>query len=382
MNDGTETDFAGEWSGSRLGWFRRCLLAWYQVNARDLPWRQSRDPYQIWISEIMLQQTTVAVVVPYFERFIGRFPNVSDLAAADEDDVLRHWEGLGYYSRARNIHKAARVIVERDDGEIPVELNELSSLPGIGRYTAGAISSMAFDRPAAIVEANTLRLYCRLLGFQGDPRTTAGREHLWRFADHLLPRSQPGRFNQALMELGALQCRAKSPACRECPVRQHCRALGENLVSQIPLPPARPQVESVTEAVVAVRRRGRYLIRRCGNGERWAGLWDFARVELKPASDPLSPADIRRIRSRAEADVRDQSGITIRIGKLVSEFRHQVTRFRIRSLCFLAECESGRCRGERGFRWVPSKQFDDYPFSVTGRKFAQQIRDLRDSPLA
>ena len=163
--------------------FRRKLLNWYARHARDLPWRRTTDPYHIWISEIMLQQTTVTAVIPYFERFLARFPSVSDLADAPEIDVLRLWEGLGYYSRARNMHRTAKAVIERHSGIFPQDLPSLQALPGIGRYTAGAIASFAFDLRAPIVEANTLRLYCRLLGYDGDPRSKEGQEILWSFAE-------------------------------------------------------------------------------------------------------------------------------------------------------------------------------------------------------
>src|SRR5437016_2075319 len=168
--------------------FRRALGAWYRRHARPLPWRATRDPYRIWISEIMLQQTTVAAVVPYFERFLKRFPTLGSLAAAREQAVLRLWEGLGYYSRARNIHKAARVVANELDGVFPDDVEALQKLPGIGRYTAGAIASFAFDRPAPIVEANTLRLYSRLIGLRDDPRSAAGQKQLWDFAGRIVPR--------------------------------------------------------------------------------------------------------------------------------------------------------------------------------------------------
>ena len=185
-------DSPAQWDARSLAQFRRGLIAWYPRNARPLPWRKSADPYRIWISEIMLQQTTVAAVVPYFERFLARFPTLAALAQANEQDVLRLWEGLGYYSRARNIHKTARVIVRELGGLFPDEVARLAELPGIGRYTAGAIASFAFDRRAPIVEANTLRLYCRLLGFRGDPRSAAGQKLLWEFAGLILPRESRG----------------------------------------------------------------------------------------------------------------------------------------------------------------------------------------------
>src|SRR5580704_2948280 len=171
--------------------FRRALAAWYGRHARPLPWRNTNDPYRIWISEIMLQQTTVVAVVPYFERFLKRFPTLALLAAAKEEEVLRLWEGLGYYSRARNIHKTARRIVSEHDGGFPDSVEALRELPGIGRYTAGAIASFAFQRPAPILEANTLRLYSRLLGFRGDPRSAAGQKLLWDFATQIVPRTRP-----------------------------------------------------------------------------------------------------------------------------------------------------------------------------------------------
>ena len=260
--------------------FRRQLIRWYERNARDLPWRRTTDPYRVWISEIMLQQTTVVAVVPYFERFLARFPTVNDLAAADENDVLRLGEGLGYYSRARNLRKAAQVIVHEHDSVFPSEVEALQKLPGIGRYTAGAIASFAFDRRAPIVEANTLRLYCRLLGYAGDPRAKEGQKQLWSFAESILPKTQPGRLNQALMELGASVCSPKEPDCEHCPIHAHCRAFLEGTQATIPQPATRPAITDVVEVSVAVRRGKKYLLRRRPPGERWAGLWDFIRFEI------------------------------------------------------------------------------------------------------
>lgn len=214
--------------------FRRKLLAWYRCHARDLPWRRTTDPYHIWISEIMLQQTTVAAVIPYFERFLAQFPTVAELAAAPENEILRLWEGLGYYSRARNLHRAAKVVTEHYDGCFPQDILSLQALPGIGRYTAGAIASFAFDAAAPIVEANTLRLYSRLLGYDGDPRSKKGQSILWGFAESILPRTKPGRLNQALMELGGSVCLPREPHCESCPVQQHCRAFRDGTQATIP----------------------------------------------------------------------------------------------------------------------------------------------------
>src|SRR5579872_810155 len=214
---------------------RRALRAWYSRHARPLPWRKTADPYVIWISEIMLQQTTVAAVVPYFDRFVKRFPTLESLASAAEKEVLRRWEGLGYYSRARNLHRAARILVRERGGRFPNDVAELLTLPGIGRYTAGAIASFAFDKQAPILEANTLRLYCRLLDFGGDPRSAAGQKLLWGFAGQIVPRRHPGTFNQSLMELGATVCTVDEPRCSVCPVRGYCAAFSRGRQTQIPI---------------------------------------------------------------------------------------------------------------------------------------------------
>ena len=239
--------------------FRRKLNDWYADQGRDLPWRRNFEPYQIWISEIMLQQTTVVAVIPYFERFLGRFPTVADLAAADESEVLRLWEGLGYYSRARNLHRAAKVIVEQYSGLFPTELDTLQSLPGVGRYTAGAIASFAFDQRAPIVEANTLRLYSRLIGYAGDPRSRDGQERLWAFAEDILPRKGAGRLNQALMELGATVCSPREPDCESCPVHAHCQAFRDGTQATIPLPKPKTVITEMTEVSIAVRTGSKYL---------------------------------------------------------------------------------------------------------------------------
>jgi A/G-specific adenine glycosylase len=362
----TETDFAQSWNGRRLSAFRRRLLRWYDAHGRDLPWRRSRDPYRVWISEIMLQQTTVAAVVPYFERFLERFPTVAALAADDERDVLRHWEGLGYYSRARNIHKAARVLVAEYDGRFPECVAELQRLPGIGRYTAGAIASFAFDQPAPIVEANTLRLYCRLLGYDGDPRSSRGQKLLWDFAARIVPSQSPGRFNHALMDLGATVCRVTEPDCPACPVKQHCVAFREGTVAHIPAPAKKPEITELTEAAVVVRKNGRVLLRQCRPGERWAGLWDFPRFGIAANRNAQVEADVL-------TQLRERMGIDAVVQSRLDDIRHSVTRYRIRLLCFTAEFASGRIAAKSGARWVPSSTLDGYPLSVTGRKIADTV---------
>src|SRR5262245_37625348 len=260
--------------------FAQRLRAWFRRHARDLPWRRTRDPYAVWVSEIMLQQTQVATVVPYFERFLWRFPTVQALAQADEQDVLRLWEGLGYYRRARQLHRAARQVGSEYGGEFPRDRQAACRLSGIGRYTAGAILSLALDAREPILEANTLRLWSRLLAYRGDPRGTAGQRVLWAAAEQALPRRGVGAFNQALMELGAKVCRARQPACGSCPVAAFCEARRRGLQHAVPRAAARPRIESVREAMIAVWHGRRVLIVRRADAARWGGLWDFPRFTV------------------------------------------------------------------------------------------------------
>ncbi len=344
----------------------------------------------------MLQQTTVAAVIPYFERFLARFPDVTALAAADEQEVLRLWEGLGYYSRARNLHRAARAVVERHGGAFPDDVPSLLQLPGIGRYTAGAIASFAFDQRAPIVEANTLRLYARLIGLRDDPRTAAGQKALWDFARRILPRAQPGRFNQALMDLGAMVCTPAAPDCARCPVQSHCAAFANGWQREIPVAAKRPEVTEVTHIAAAVEREGRWLLRQCGPGERWAGLWDFPRVDVSDIAQSMSgggsfasrsrstSGDLPRdVRSAIESGVEGITGIAIRVGEVFHRLRHSVTRYRIDLWCCRASCREEterRAPGELPGRpsradvqWVATAEFESLPLSVTGRKLAREI---------
>ena len=347
--------------------FRRKLHDWYADQGRDLPWRRNFDPYQIWISEIMLQQTTVVAVIPYFERFLTRFPTVADLAAADESEILRLWEGLGYYSRARNLHRAAKVIVEQYSSVFPTELDVLQSLPGVGRYTAGAIASFAFDQRAPIVEANTLRLYCRLIGFDGDPRSRVGQERLWAFAEDVLPRNGAGRLNQALMELGATVCSPREPDCELCPVHSYCQAFRDGTQATIPQPKPKTVITEMTEVSIAICMGSKFLLRKRSPKERWAGLWDFVRFEIEHASSRIDTALIM-------SSVLDRTGLSVIMGPQIAEIKHAVTRYRITLKCFTADRIKGRLTPNEEWQWVKPAEFDAYPLSVTGRQFAERLK--------
>jgi A/G-specific adenine glycosylase len=346
--------------------FRRKLLAWFDRNARDLPWRRTRDPYAIWLSEIMLQQTQVETVKPYFERFLAALPTIAALAAAEEQQVLRLWEGLGYYRRARQLHAAARKIVAERGGCFPTDPDAVGRLPGIGRYTAGAILSIAFDQRRPILEANTIRVFSRLLAFNGQTGSAAGQKLLWEAAEAVLPTRNVGRFNQALMELGSEVCRGRAPLCEECPVAALCEARRRGLQNEIPRPKPRPRFEDVTEAAVLVRRAKKVLVIQWPEGRRWTGLWDFPRFAInnsKPAA----------VRHELIQNVRRMTGVTISPGEHRKTIRHGVTRFRITLDCYDAQYVSHNGKGEFVQKWIRSAELEQLPLSSTGRKLAGLI---------
>ena len=344
--------------------FRKKLLAWYDRNARDLPWRKSRDPYRVWVSEVMLQQTQVDTVRPYFERFIKAFPTVSDLAKAREQRVLKLWEGLGYYRRARALHAAAKEIVKIHQGCIPDDTDALLNLPGVGRYTAGAILSIAFDKRAPILEANTIRLFSRLIAYQGDPTRAAGQKILWRTAEELLPQKNIARFNQSLMELGSLVCKPKLPDCDACPVNKLCKARAEGVIDRLQPTTQRVAITDVREAAVVVRKQGHVLLRVCGDSERWAGLWDFPRFPIDSESESAMASEIVE-------KVYRQTGVQCEIDKRFQTIRHGVTRYRITLDCYDATRVAGRVR--HGATWYKPSELQPVPLSVTGRKIARLV---------
>ena len=301
--------------------FERRLLAWYRRAKRDLPWRDSADPYAVLVSEVMLQQTQVATVAPYFERFMATFPTVRDLASAAPDDVFYCWQGLGYYSRARNLHRAATRVVEAFDGKIPGSVDELRSLPGVGPYTAGAVASIAFGRTEPAVDANVARVLSRIFAVPGDPKSGPTNRTLWAHAADLVSESAPRDWNAALMELGSLVCRAASPACDECPVAFGCAAKERGETDRYPeLRRPRPTI-AVEDVAVLVESAGGVALVRRPDGGQWGGLWELPRVRRGDGEELQAAA------KRAPLEV---CGVAVTDLQPLGAIQHTITRYRVR----------------------------------------------------
>lgn len=313
----------------------------------------------------MLQQTTVAAVVPYFERFLTHFPQLANLAAAEERDVLRLWEGLGYYRRARDLHRAARIVATEYSGVLPTDATQLRQLPGFGRYTANAVLSQAYDQRLPILEANSTRVLCRLLGVRDDPKSGATQQLLWRAAEELLPRRNIGQFNQSLMELGALVCTPTNPTCSHCPLRARCEARRLGAQAEIPRAVARPKALVVDEVAVVLWDEGRVLLAQRPPRGRWANMWEFPHMERNFMEGDLAAGE--RLLSAL--------GLRGRLRRELTTVRHSVTRFRITLVCLEAERSGGRFNSGlyANAVWLAPAALADYPLSVPQRKLAAVV---------
>jgi A/G-specific adenine glycosylase len=352
---------------------RGALLAWYAASARDLPWRRTRDPYAIWVSEVMLQQTQVATALPYYARWLARFPNLAALAAAAEHDVLQAWAGLGYYARARALLRGAREVVAQHGGVVPRTAAALRQLPGVGPYTASAVASLAYGEAEPVVDGNVERVLCRIFALPGDPKKAPLRRRLWELARHLLPPEAAGDFNSALMELGATICRPSRPECPRCPVAQDCAANTAGLQDRLPELAKRPATEAVLTAAAVIRRGDRYLLARRGPTARWAGMWQFPGGEVEATEEPR--AALRRM-------ARDTLGIDLAAGAPAARLRHSVTRYRVTLAayhCSLAEGEprpAGAPWAECA--WATAAEFDHYALPSAHRRLARLVAGGQD----
>ena len=356
------------WTQRTLPALRRALLAWFDAHRRPMPWRESRDAYPIWVSEVMLQQTTVAAVVPYFERFLAAFPTVRHLAAADEQRVLHLWQGLGYYRRARHLHAAAKRLVADHGDEPPDDPAVWAELPGVGRYILGAVMSQAFERKLPIVEANSLRVLARWFASPLDPRAGAGQKWVWLAAAAVLPDARVGDFNQAVMELGATVCTPVAPRCDECPVAKWCEA--RRLGSQATIPP-KPKAKAITSVaevgVILHDDRAVCLFQRRPDAKRWANMWEVPHGEVAPGETPEDAA--ARV-------VRELTGFAATLGEEVATVRHGVTRYAITLTGFAAQRSGGDFAAGHytQCREVPTAELVDYPMSTSQRQLLTEWR--------
>ena len=356
----TDQEYSGLVSQNQIA--QRELLQWFSTNARDLPWRYDRTPYRVWISEVMLQQTQVVKVSDYYTRFMIRFPTVYDLAAASLDDVLKQWEGLGYYSRARSLHKTAQLVVEEFDGKFPADSRALQALPGIGAYTAAAIASIAFNLRAAAVDGNVRRVMARYMA-QPAP-SLADLEHAVLL---LMPKKEPGLFTEALMELGAMICRPKNPQCLLCPLHVQCRARQEGKQSAYPAPKPRKSVPHYdVVAAVTVRDDNCVLVARRRQEDMLGGLWEFPGG--KRETGETLPEALRR-------ELCEEMDIESDVGEEIVVINHAYTHFRITLHAFYSLLKAGtpRCIECDDFRWATMDEIAELPMAVTDRKIANIV---------
>ena len=345
---------------------RRSLLHWYATQGRDLPWRRTRDPYAIWISEIMLQQTQVKTVIPYYERWIATFPTVQELAKAPQQQVLKLWEGLGYYARARNLHQAAQQVVAEFDGVFPQELAGAIALKGIGRTTAGGILSAAFNLPTAILDGNVKRVLARLVAFPFVPTKALGP--LWQLSEQVLDSQHPRDFNQAIMDLGATLCTRHNPACLLCPWQNHCAAYNQNEVSRFPMTESRkPLPHKQIGVAVITDEQGNVLIDRRKQEGLLGGLWEFPGGKIEPGE---------AVEDCVRREIKEELDIEIEVGDRLITIEHAYTHFKVTLNVFNCTHISGEPKPLEcdEIKWVTLDEIDEYPFPKANSQIIAALR--------
>lgn len=345
---------------------RQRLLQWYQQNRRELPWRETDNPYCIWVSEVMLQQTQVQTVVPYYLRFIDRFPNVKSLAEADLQEVLKVWEGLGYYARARNLQRAAQIVSDRYDGKVPAQELEFGKLPGVGSYITAAVLSIAYGLPLAVVDGNVKRVLSRLFLIDQPVNQTSSLKTFQKMAQELLERRRPAIFNQAMMELGAVVCRPSTPLCDTCPLMKICRGFGERQVTRYPVRIQTKPVPTCHIAVGVVYKKGRLLITRRKAEGLLGGLWEFPGGKIGK-NENAQQACIR--------EIKEEVNLNVTVDAFITRVRHAYTHFKVVLDVFRCRYVSGRVKlnGPVDYRWIRLSEVDAYPFPKANRKFISSL---------
>lgn len=339
------------------------LLKWYAARRRSLPWREHPEPYAVWVAEIMAQQTRLESMLPYFKRWMQRFPDVKALAAASGQEVLTLWEGLGYYRRARNLHRAARLVVEEYSGRLPGSAEELRSLPGIGAYTAGAIASVAFGQDEAAVDGNAIRVLARLFDVDMPMGSQAAIRRFWELARQNLPAGQAAEYNQALMDLGAQVCTPRTPNCDACPLKKHCQARARGTQATRPLRPAKSTLSKRCFAAAVIERDGAVLILRRPSGGLLGGMWEFPNVRLDGSQNPR-PALRKALR---------ELGVQVRPQTRLADLQHSYSHFRAQLGVFRCRFEGGSLNGEQEHRWLASQALAHIPMGKLDRQIASLL---------
>jgi A/G-specific adenine glycosylase len=349
----------------------RLLLDWYARHARSLPWRDQPLPYRVWVSEIMLQQTRVDTVRPYFDRWMQRFPSLDALANASEQEVLHAWEGLGYYSRARNLHRAARQVVELFGGQIPAEREKLETLPGVGRYTAGAIASIAFGKDEPALDGNIRRVLARVYNVDIPARSPAGERRLWELAERSLPPGRAGDFNQALMDLGSSICTPREPTCLLCPIVAYCEAHAQGVQEDRPILEIKAAVPHYIVTAAVIQRDGQVLIARRPASGLLGGMWEFPGGKVEPGEGLLQGLQ-REIREELDTD--------IHVGSQIGVYRHAYTHFKITLHAFFCHIEEKEPRPLEAseIRWVAPGQLADFPMGKIDRLISRALAAPQD----
>lgn len=345
---------------------RRSLLDWYDVKGRDLPWRRSRDPYAIWVAEIMLQQTQVQTVLPYYDRWLKKFPTVRSLASADEQAVLKSWEGLGYYARARNLHRAARIVAEEYGGELPDAIDRLLTLPGIGRTTAGAILSAAHNHPLPILEGNVKRVLARLTALPVPPKSAMAR--LWQLSEVAIDRERPGDFNQAIQDLGATVCRRHQPDCEACPWQISCQAYNRGIVHKLPMTePASPLPHKRIGVAIIRNDCGEILIDRRPNEGLLGGLWEFPGGKIEPGET---------VEDCIRREILEEIGLTVEVEEQLMALDHAYTHFRVTLYVHFCRYLEGTPQAIecQEIRWVTVDELENFPFPKANIKIIEALK--------
>jgi A/G-specific adenine glycosylase len=336
---------------------RRKLLPWFSANQRAMPWRNNRTPYRVWISELMLQQTRVDQVIPYFNRFMKRFPSMKSLATASQEEVLKVWEGLGYYSRARNLHKAAQIITAQHKGRFPKTEDEIRALPGVGPYTAAAIGSLAFDLDLAVLDGNVIRVLSRLFAYTKDTRSAAAKTELQQLADDLLVKGRAGNFNEAMMELGATVCLPKNPQCDSCPLSSTCLGRQSGRPTDYPVKAPKKKIPHiVVGAAVVTNRKGEVLIAQRRAEDMLGGLWEF------PGGKQETGETIQQCIAR---ELKEELGIQVEIQEFLITVKHAYSHFTMEMHTYFARIKSGRPRPLecQGYQWLKISNLRKVPYS-------------------